>query len=886
MDEHKDDIIHKDSILSRIWSRNWSWLLAATITAVFMITAMIIIGVAPFGTNSFTLVDSIHQYVPFYSDFQDKLKNGGSFLYTWDVGMGQNFQTLYLYYMACPLNFILYFVKRKHIIAVFSMLVAFKIVFSAGAFSYYLSRRRGKITNNFMILSLGVAYALNNYMCGYYWNVMWLDCIMVFPLIILGFDQLMKRKDPRLYAAALFYSMYCNYYISFIICIFLVLWFLVTSHSSIKGFIQDGLRFAGSSLLAAGMAGFSLLMAYLAIMKTATARTAMPEWSWYQSFFQLLQSQYFLTKPINMNTFDGPANLYAGTLPYILIFIYILSDRIGLGEKLGRTLLVVFFIVSMNQEKLNFIWHGFHNQFGIPNRFSFLYIFTILVMGYEMVIRLRKTNIYLVSAGIFLSAVCLAVIYRFADMTGFISDRSMLLASMGLIILYAVFILMRVVGLMKVKLNTVILGTVLLIEIITNAAFGIGLNGVADGAFYLQYSDEMESAVHTVDKQAEDEGRLFYRSEVISPIMMNENSYNNMRSIGTFCSTVRGDMVSTMAYMGYYTGANEFLYLGSTPVTNDLFGLRYIYVRSGDYYPEAQELKPVFRTDDMVVYENENALPVMYAVNSKVDDRWTYASYHSASVLNHFANYATDVKDDIFQNVTPVLGVAGEGCEVHYSEKSPNVISYNNGIGDRIGITVVFKTDEAGRYFINCRGNYIERITYKLNDLQQASGRYQSQLMDLGELQKGDKVELHIVFSSSYSPDGSVTAYISRLDRDALAEFRGQMTRNAGLVEAFEDGYVSGTVTLDEDQMIMTSIPYDEGWSIAVDGERVEPVKVAGAFIGIQAGEGTHKLEMKYVPPGMVPGLVITAISWLIYLIIFIATRKRVEKISKRQSTN
>ena len=377
--KEKEDRKESGNVIGRFWSRNWSWIISTAVAAVFMLVIMKILKVAPFGTYGFTLVDSIHQYVPFFSDYQDKLKTGGNLFYTWDVGMGQNFQSLLLYYMASPLNLIIAFVSRRHIMTVMSCLISLKMAISAGTFSFFLSRRKGKCTNNMMIVALGLAYGLNNYMCGYMWNLMWLDSIMVLPLIILGYERLIKKKDPRLYTLALFYSLYCNYYISFIICIFLVLWFLTTGHTDVRKFFFDGLRFAGASILAAMMSGLTLLISYLGIMKTASAGADIPQWSWYQNFFELIKNQFFLTKPINMNTFDGPANLYCGTLCIVMLFIYVFSNKINIWEKLGKIVLIAIFLVSMNQELLNFIWHGFHNQYGIPNRFAFRYIFVLVI---------------------------------------------------------------------------------------------------------------------------------------------------------------------------------------------------------------------------------------------------------------------------------------------------------------------------------------------------------------------------------------------------------------------------------------------------------------------------------------------------------------------------
>ena len=202
---------------SGFFHRNWSWLFASALVFVFMLVFMIAGQIGPFGSNSLTLIDSMHQYVPFFSDFQDKLKTGGSLFYTWDVGGGQNFQSLMLYYIASPINFILVFFSRKAIPGVMSAIIVGKLIFSAGSFGYYLSRRNKKIVNSPMITAFSVAFALNNYMAGYFWNIMWLDCIMVFPLIMLGYKRLMRDSDPRMYTLALFYSLFCNYYISFMI---------------------------------------------------------------------------------------------------------------------------------------------------------------------------------------------------------------------------------------------------------------------------------------------------------------------------------------------------------------------------------------------------------------------------------------------------------------------------------------------------------------------------------------------------------------------------------------------------------------------------------------------------------------------------------------------
>lgn len=849
------------------WGKNWSWLLSTGMTLVFMIALMIYNKVTPFGMSSFTLVDSIHQYVPFFSDYRDKLLSGSSLAYTWDVGMGQNFQSLLLYYMASPLNLIIVFFTRKGIITMMSCLIALKIVISSGTFAFFLSRRGGKITNNFLITALSLGYALNTYMCGYFWNLMWLDCIMIFPLIILGYENLIERKDPRLYIFALFYSMYCNYYISFIICIFLCLWFIVTGHRNFKGFILDGLKFAGCSLLAAGMAAISLFMAYLAIMKTASAGTAMPEWSWYQNFFDLLKNHLFLTKPKTMDVFDGEANLYCGTFTYMMLFVYICSNKIKLAEKIRKLLLIAFFIISMNQELLNFIWHGFHNQYGIPNRFAFLYIFVLLVIAYEAVSRIKKTNVIALAVGIILSSSFIAVLYHQVAFDGLLDDMKIMVISYLMIVVYAIFLMLRCGRIIPDWITTSAIALIFAAEIMVNAWAGITTNGLCDGEYYMEYSEEMEDVVGEIDSRAAKANNLFYRSDIVDPIMLDENTYDNMKSIGTFCSTVRGDMVSTMAYMGYYTGANEYLYNGSSLMTNDLFGVRYVYMRDGDYYPAKNDYKLVFDDGETFVYENTNALPLGYAVSDKIYD-WEYWYYNSGAVLNDFAKLGVDC-DDIYEDVDPYFIVSGTNCMADYNSNSPDIISYNGGSGDTITIVATFYVEEKGRYFLNCRANYLEEIKLEINDEYKTSGRYQTQMFDTGELNVGDKVTYTLEFNSNYSPEGTVSMYMSKLNRDNLTKLRASLLKNAFKISKITDSTIEGTISMKEDELLCLAMPYDEGWKIYVDGEPYEGEEWAGGLMAISIPEGMHKVYMKFVPDGFVLGLVITILCWMIYIVLW-----------------
>ena len=73
-----------------------SFLLPLIITVIICIDH----GVYPFGDRCLLQVDMYHQYCPFFTEFADKLKTGGSLMYSWTVGLGSDFVSLYAYYLA------------------------------------------------------------------------------------------------------------------------------------------------------------------------------------------------------------------------------------------------------------------------------------------------------------------------------------------------------------------------------------------------------------------------------------------------------------------------------------------------------------------------------------------------------------------------------------------------------------------------------------------------------------------------------------------------------------------------------------------------------------------------------------------------------------------
>lgn len=192
---------------------------------------------------------------------------------------------------------------------------------------------------------------------------MWLDCIILFPLIMLGFERLMKGGSGALYVVTLGVSILSNYYISIMICIFLVIMFIaenvLLSVKSWKELLIRGVRFTIYSLLAGGLAAVTLIPEICTLQSTASGEMNFPQvLTQYFTIIDMFARQMPFVE--TEQGLDHWPNIYAGVLIFLMLPLYFMNRRIVVCEKVVKSVLLVFFYLSFSVNILNFIWHGFH----------------------------------------------------------------------------------------------------------------------------------------------------------------------------------------------------------------------------------------------------------------------------------------------------------------------------------------------------------------------------------------------------------------------------------------------------------------------------------------------------------------------------------------------
>ena len=216
-----------------------------------------------------------------------------------------------------------------------------------------------------------------------------------------------------------------------------------------------------------------------------------------------------------------------------------------------------------------------------------------------------------------------------------------------------------------------------------------------------------------------------------------------------------------------------------------------------------------------------------------------------------------------------------------YDTDNLNMIINPDGSGERI-VTLKFTAEKAGSYYMNIKDNSFENVVSYINgELSNVECYYDNtnDLLYVGEINSGDEVIIVIdnVYSEVGTDDICMGIGMSIYDQDVNARFLDHVKDNQLNVSRKSDNYLEGTVVLEDDQILFTTIPYNDGWHVYENGKEINKQKIANAFIGLNLGAGEHKLTFKYVQPGLYVGIIVSLLSVISIIVYEIFGNKKIK---------
>lgn len=844
-----------------------------------MLLVYALLGMYPFGNRTILTLDMNAQYIYFFEQLRDILSGHGSFLYTFERALGGEFFGFYTYYLASPLSLIVTLFPKKMITEAVMTIMLLKCGFSGLTFSIYLDKTRKKNAMGFTAFS--VAYALCAYAVAYQSNIMWMDALIWLPLVTLGIERLVTDGKFKLFIVSLALTLWSNYYIGYMVCIYVALYFFcfIIAHPSdeinnigeVKHKLKSFVRIAICSIVAILISALVILTAYYSLtFGKNTFQQSNFEPTLRFDFLDLF-AKFFIGSYDNVRP-DGLPNVYSGILMLILIPVYFVSKRVSLREKICFASLSAVFIASFSINTLDLVWHGFQMPVWLNYRYSFILTFILLTLAYKGFEAIFETDLkFIGGVGAFLVLV-LFVIQKTVTLKKFIDssledtmpDYSLIWLSLLFIFVYVVVICyMKKSGGKKVA--SIVLLTVVCIE----AFIGSLLNwteeisdvGWSSRDAYRSYVDGIQPAVDKIYS----EDLSFFRFEKTMFKKPNDNFALNIRGLSNSTSSLNKDAINFLKKMGFTARSHWSRYLSGNEVADSLLGVKYVITPSegqkGTVNMPSTYTK-LWDVGDYSIYENPFVLPFAYLVDSKIND-FQLEDENAMSpftLMNNMLGHMTGTDSASVFEACDFKKTSTSYCKMTTSDST---IEFRRTTSSGLAsFTYTVTTKRSGNVYMYLPSPYSTKVTcYK--GAQQIGTFFEDdsyRIQNLGYFEAGETIELTFKFDH-YRILLYNAPYFVQINEENLKSVTDTLKNGGYNITKYSDTRFEGTVKSDGDKVMFVTVPYDAGWKVYVDGQRVNTYKTADCMLAFDVTDGEHSVVMKYMPKEFVIGLILSIIG-------------------------
>lgn len=804
--------------------------------------AVLIILLFLLGTGQFPFTNEIlfhgdfsAQYIPFLQFYRDHLlTDPRALIYSFQNGFGQETLSLMGYYLMSPFNLLVFLFPKSQVALAGYFIVFVKLIVATGTMTYYLKERK-QLTGMWNTI-----YALGYAFCGFvavdFYHFMWMDVMIWLPLIIAGLQRLIEGKSIRQYQWSLGILLFSNYYMGWMVCIFLVLYFayyvwqLKPEKSLFQAIKEKGhalFQFITRSVATVLILGVVYLPIIIGMLNTYRVGTS-NEMSFKYPF------------NLSINFFSGIGNgtvqvvpfyaplIYIGIIGVIPAFAYFLMKHETWQQKRPRFYLLLTLFVCTFIAPLGLVFTMFREGMGLPFRYSYLICFVLIECGVQWVKNYKAEQRSLWLSGSILTGYFVLLwglkIFKVPVFNYYLSKDQLLLNifyfSLATILIY---------------LTCYTTKKVYMLLLLCCAVGDLSLNYITSnhGGSY-----EPLKNIEQIQKNIKDS--------------INTSTHQLARINSQPLSSYR----NSASTKGYNTGFWVNTYTGmtySSTLSKEGTQLVNFY---GTYTPSPMNLSVAGASSLFEMLLNIQEKPVLNKQGFFKGEMAKGPGIGGALLFNDPIQPKTNNKFKAQNEISYALG--GESLfnlqkpidknkEGHYYS-AQYVINYPGALFIQLLDDTYVHQRNLFQIFIN--GEQVPA---------QPEG---PRLLYLKGVKKGEKIHLEIKAKKKVDWDN---IHVAVWDEKAFQVMRRSVKASPVQVET------PTTVTTkmnapDDHHWLMLSIPYNKGWKIEVNG-RVEDYKeMAGGFIGIRLHKGENKIKAHYRSIPLRIGFYITLFGILVNL--------------------
>ncbi len=837
----------------------------------------------PWGTQQILVVDLWHQYFPFLEDLHSKLQSGGSLFWTWSVGMGSNFIAMMSYYLLSPLNFLSVFFPSESLTSYLAVITVIKLAL-AGMFTA-ISLKIILRKNSPALVFFSLMFPLCSFTMGYYWCTIWLDSFAMLPLVVAGTVSLLRDGKYKLFIISLALAVAMNYYIGLFICVSVFLTaigYTVSDWKSMKKSLKDLFRTIVASGIALLLTAPVTIPAYFALQNCYKSTSGMPTKldinigadtgeGILDAFVQIIGNFISFLSPTSK---EGLPNVSCGILCLVLLAVFFCAKKVRKGEKIFCIITLLFLISSFIFRHLDYMWHGFHYPNMLPYRFSFLVSFLLIYMAYRAYLLMKDHSYFDIAIGalIFSVFILMHFLRKEEDL-----NKPAAIASIILGAVMIIFLLLYTLKILPKKALTLILCILVTGEMCATAIIGVDTVGTTTTTGYPKENKNVSRILSHIDKWTESETPDIFRTEVTNTQTLNDGSLNGYNGISVFNSMANVNITKYTEFLGCagWKAGNRYTYYESSPVTNTLLNLRYVLARDGISYT-GDYLEEVDRSNNVALYENTAYVNMGFMTNSSLEYfNVRDIAYNPFENQNTFWKMATGIEEPLYTQLT-VKDVGHSSDNLSYSKTSEGFYTFSSKdttSAKHLKFNFYLEEDAqvfAYYYVTNAEGS---GNIYINDDNRNSINVKQPFISAVGNKKAGDKISLYCNMKKSGS--STVRALCYTLNQDVFDAGIKKFRENSLNTIAAGDTYLEGTINVKEPGLLYTSIPYEKGWSVTVDGKEAEVVAVGNAMCAVKLTQGEHTVRFSYVPDGFKIGMLAFTTALIILLYMSVSTSNR-----------
>ena len=828
------------------------------------------------GNFTFMHCDMLNQMIPYIKMFLRQLLVDHNIVYSFDFALGSSTIPQYAFYSCFnPLNLIMLLPLDLNV----SSFILVMTKLSLGAFMFHSLSYKITGKKDWLSVAISLSYALCGFNIAYYHVIIWLDGIYFLPVIVWMIIYMIKNnRNPWIvvaYASLFIVNFYSGYVVGLFTFVFFLLYLICIDKSEFRNKIRIIITYIMYVLLAVLLSAVVLLPTAISIIRY-TPEDALGFDDTIINLLDLIK-QFYIGQSVDEIGYYP--YVYCGLVPLALFPLFFFNKTIKKNVKLFFALLVLtltFFAVTMPGYK--FI-HAFNNPDNFGHRYAYLYCFVLLAMFSVF----RKSQIKINKKAIVLEFVLLSAfvsVYSFLQKgPDYINNPSNSILIVGINILFLLVYMLLYVCCSSGNKIMYILSALIVCEMIINGYIyhDMYLAPVYEARIYFDYFYKEQN--NTYDK-------LITNDDIFRVYMPNALFFDNPQLMGyggvdSFSSILNQNLNMTMRNLGYRSNYLAMTEDGSTPLMRMLLGQNY-YVYNNNLSTITMGYRPMIT--------KAAVLPIAYMSSDDIVDVSLNDGNNPFENQNMFVSALCGEEIVYFINTGENIDITSDnvyiGDALYNDEQVVGFEIEDNNNPNGLIDFVDSKSNSKYAYFEMLDSYSYLRSPILFNDIEGYYLTYKSnaltepKIIEMKQLDDGSHVYIIMNEDTDDRYYFKVADFYGTNDSE-LDKAYDILTSTVMNVEELKDGYVKGKViSSSEKDVLFTTIPYEEGWNVYIDGEKGNIISlIDGSFVGVIVPEGEHEIELKYTDRWAIRGGLLSLVGILGAVVVFCYSDKKKEKV-------